>query len=264
MTPLNSYVQAWSESARAVQEVCARLGADDWELPTDCPRWRVRDVVAHLAALETELTAGEGAAPTGGTVVVSDHTEAGVRARAGDTPDQLLAEFAEAVDARVLQLRELPADPTAPAPRTPAGVAWDWQTLLRNRAVDLWVHEQDVRRAVGDAGGFDGTGVQVVTETFAGAMPYVLGKLVAPPAGTTAVWDVTGPVPFVLPLAVGDDGRAHRLDSPPSEPDATLRMGTEAFTVLAAGRHPRSGVAVELAGDVRLCGSILAAMAVTP
>ena len=47
--------------------------------------------------------------------------------------------------------------PTRRASPTPifGGVPWNWRTLLRNRPLDVWMHEQDVRRAVGRPGGMD-------------------------------------------------------------------------------------------------------------
>lgn len=265
---METYVQAWSETGRAIQELCTSLTPDDWLRPTDCPGWTVRDVVAHLAAVESVLAGGD--APTSAVAlddaktVSREYTEAGVRERKSRSPDELLVELAGARQARRQDLRSLPVDPKTPSSRAPGGIAWDWETLLRNRAIDLWVHEQDIRRAVGRTGGLDSTGARVTVENFAGAMGYVLGKLVAPPPGTTVVWDVSGPVPFVLPLCVSDDGRAERADSVPAAPTAALWMDSETFTVLAAGRHSRTGSTVTVAGDPRLCGRILSHMAVTP
>ncbi|MGJ9422469.1 maleylpyruvate isomerase family mycothiol-dependent enzyme [Aeromicrobium sp. CF3.5] len=269
MSMLSTYVAGWRESVDAVLELVDGLGAADASTPTDCPGWTVQDVVAHTAHLESigiRDTPDTGAADAGG--LPSTYTEAGVAERRGLTLAELSAEIRHAVARRSEQLEDLPDDPDTPAPVTPGGIDWTWDTLLRNRCVDIWVHEQDIRRALGRPGGFDGTAAQVVAMTFSFAMPYVLGKQVRPPAGTVVRWDVTGPVPVDLAVVVGEDGRAHRLDTAqPSEatgPVTTLRMDTETFTVLAAGRRTRHDLTIEIDGDESLAHAVLDAMAVTP
>lgn len=252
-----------------MQDVCAGLADDDWSRPTGCPGWAVRDVLAHLAAIESELAGGETTTRGEARVVSDRHTQAGVDARRDAHPAQLIDELTRACATRTEQLQELPDDMTAMPPHTPGGVAWDWQTLLRNRAIDLWVHEQDLRRAVGRPGGLDEPGAQVAMDTFVGALGYVLGKRVGPPAGTTVAWEVTGAVPFTRVLTVGPDGRAEQVttgrEGAPSRPEtARLRMDTETFLLLATGRRALAPVHVEATGDLRLCGQVVAQMAVTP
>lgn len=268
MTSLQTYVDAWSDSCRAVIGLAGELRPDDWDRPSDCPGWSVHDILAHLAALEHEL-AYDTVEPEAEVVdeagrVTAAYTQLGVDARADRTPSQLVTELDDAVSVRADRLRDLPSDPSAQPPHTPGGIGWDWPTLLRNRAIDAWVHEQDIRRAVGRAGRMDAPGARVTTETFTAGMGYVLGKQVAPPAGTTVVWRVRGAVPFELALTVGEDERARPTDSVPDDPSATLGMDNETFTILAAGRHPRTGVPVELGGDPKVCGTVLARMSVTP
>jgi len=262
---LETYVRGWGEAADAVLALGADLNETDWATPTDCPGWTVKDVVAHLAHLEVDLCRGEQGSfeSSGAREVVSSYTEAGVAVREDRSPVELLAEFATAVEQRARQLTELPEDPRELAPITPAGLAWTWDTLLRNRAIDVWVHEQDIRRAVGRHGGLDSTGAQVAAMTFSFAMPYVLGKVVRPPAGSIVRWDVRGEVPLDLAVQVGEDGRAQRVDSL-DQPTATLEMSTEAFTVLAAGRRTPDQLSVTITGDQDLGRATLAAMAVTP
>lgn len=271
MNPLQTYVHAWRESAREVQTVCESLTETDWARPTDCPGWSVQDVLAHLAAVEAELVdPGKTPRQADGSVLTAEYTELGVAARRDRTPHELLAEFTHAVDAREATLAELPADPKAPAAIAPGDIGWDWETLLRNRTIDVWTHEQDIRRAVDRPGNLGGLAAQVTTAVFAAAMGYVLGKKVAPPVGTRVVWEVIGAAPFTLALGVGEDGRAHRIETPQPEDDATeitdllLTMDLETFNVLAAGRRDPADVKVRIAGDRDLARAVLSAMAVTP
>ena len=265
MNLLETYVRGWYEAASAVLAIAAELGDEEWDRLTDCEGWTVHDVMAHLAHLETELCHSEQNAfePTGATEIVAAYTALGVEARRDRTPAELVAEFASAVELRMQRLTDLPEDPDAPAPVTPGGVQWSWDTLLRNRSIDVWVHEQDIRRATGRPGGLDSTGAQVAVMTFSFAMPYVLGKRVKPPALSTVRWSVTGETPLELAVQVGEDGRAGAIESF-DEPSVTLSMSTETFTVLSAGRRTPDQVDVEIDGDEALGRATLTAMAITP
>jgi len=252
---LTIYVDAWSDTAARVVTLCRELSAAEWSRPTDCPGWSVRDVVAHLAAIESELSGG---VPTDGVgdegTVSPAYTQAGVAARAGRTAGQLVDELAAAVSARGDGRRVTP----------PRGLSWDLETLLRNRVIDMWVHEQDIRRAVGRPGGLDSPGARVTTTAFAMGMPYVLGKKVAPPPGTTVVWDVAAPTAVTIAARVGEDGRAAPVDPPPVDADAWLTMDTETFALRCAGRREPSELDISVRGDEALAAGVLAAMPLTP
>ena len=255
MDLLTIYADAWLDTAERVIRLCRQLSPADWSRPTDCPGWTVHDVVAHLAAIESELAGGP--APervTNDRVVSAAYTRAGVDARVGRSPGQLVDELAAAVSAR--------AD--SGWGTAPLGLPWDEETLLRNRAIDMWVHEQDIRRAVDRPGGWDAPGARVTVTAFGMAMPYVLGKLVAAPPGTTVVWELDGPVTMTITASVGDDGRAVAVDPPPPDVDAWLRMDSETFALLCAGRRDAASLDISVQGDAALGQRVLAAMTLTP
>lgn len=262
MDLLTIYVDAWHDTALRVVALCRELSPGEWASPTDCPGWTVREVVAHLAAIESELAGGPGSEiVTDDKVASPAYTQVGVDARADRTPDDLVEELETAVAARATALRNGGLGSPVEAP---GGLAWDWDTLLRNRVIDLWVHEQDIRRAVRRHGGFDSPGARVTVTALAMGMPYVLGKRIAPPPGTTVVWEVSDPVAMTLAARVGDDGRATAVDPPPADANAWLRMDTETFVVLATGRRSTSSVDVCVDGDRALAARVLDAMALTP
>jgi hypothetical protein len=148
--------------------------------------------------------------------------------------------------------------------RTPGGIGWDWGTLLRNRPLDLWMHEQDIRRAVGRPGGLNSPAAAHTAQVFTMGFAYAVGKRVAPTPGTTVVLDVSGVHPVHIAVEVGEDGRARPLPVDPAHPDVTLGMDLETYIVLSGGRRAPEDVSVDIAGDEILGHRVLAAMAVTP
>ena len=267
---LQAYVDAW---ATAVDEVAALLRAlppEDWDRPTDLPGWDVRAVACHLAHLESELAGNpqqsvEVPDLAHITSPMGSYTERGPIARRSWGTDRVVEELVTSAATRLAALREHPPTDGSAAPdRTPGGIGWDWNTLLSNRVVDVWMHEQDIRRAVGRPGGMDSAAAAHTVQVFARSLGYVVGKRVAPPAGTTVVFDVTGLRPIHLAVRVDDTGRAAPVTEPVENPDVSLRMDLETYVVLAGGRRTPADVAVEVTGDADLGQRVLAALAVTP
>jgi uncharacterized protein (TIGR03083 family) len=267
---LRKYVDTWQRAVDDVVALLRSLAEDDWERPTDLPGWDVHAVAAHLAHLESELS-GVSQPPVEVPELahvkspMGSYTEGGRIARRHRSPAAIIDELERAAAARLAELRASPpTDGRGDPPITPGGIGWDWQTLLRNRPLDVWMHEQDIRRAVDRPGGMDSPAAAHTVAVFASSFGFTVGKRVAPPAGTTVLLDVVGAQPTLMAVQVNDVGRAVPLASPPERPDAALRMDTEAFVLLAGGRRPRNEVAVTVSGEADLGERVLAAMAVTP
>jgi uncharacterized protein (TIGR03083 family) len=267
---LRAYVDIWAVAVDDVVGLLRSLAPEDWSRPTDCPGWDVHAVAAHLAHLESDLA---GIPQASVEVPALDHvtsltgafTEAGVIARRSWTPADIVDELEFAADARLLELRaHPPTDAAVPAGRTPGDVGWTWETLLSNRPLDVWMHEQDVRRAVRRPGGLTGAPAAHTVGVFARSLAYVVGKRVAPPAGTSVVLDVVGAAPVHLSVLVGQDGRASFVPEAPGDPTVTLRTDLESYVVLCGGRRRPADVDVEVRGDTALGQRVLDALAVTP
>jgi putative sterol carrier protein len=96
-------------------------------------------------------------------------------------------------------------------------------------------------------------------------MPFVVGKRVAPPDGTTVLFTVVGVMGRKLFVRV-DGGRAAPVAmGPDDEPTVTLTMDQEAFWRLGFGRvEPARVIAtgeVRIDGDVALGHRVLDSMA---
>ena len=266
---LHEYIDTWRAMVAENVALLRSLDAGDWAKPTDLPGWNVRYIAAHLAHLESELAGNPQKhveVPEAPHIKssMSVFTESGPLARADWTTDAIIDELESSAAKRDDALRAMmPLDPTAPGDGFSAVLGWDWETLLSNRVIDQWMHQQDIRRAVDRPGGLAGPGGAHALAVFSRSIPYVVGKRIGPPPGTTAVLDITGEQPATLVAAVGDDGRASRLDAAPAEPTVRIGMDFETFIVLSGGRRTPEQVTATVSGDTGLGNAVLANLAVT-
>lgn len=265
---LAGYIATWQRACADLVALTRDLSEEEGDLPTDLPGWTVRDNVAHTAHLEAVLAGApeeevEVTDTAHLTAVTGRYTEQGVLARRDRTLAALADEIEQAVAARTAALEaDPPTDGNAPPPRTPGGVAWSTEVLLRNRPLDVWMHEQDVRRAVGRPGGWDSPAAAHTLAIFAGSLPMLVGKRLAPPAGTVVRLQVPD-AGVDRAVQVGADGRA--VTAPAGvEPTATVTLSPEAFVVLSGGRRDPDAVTVTITGDEKLGRRLLDVMAVTP
>lgn len=266
---LQQLVEVWHRSARDTIGLLRSLDGADWSRPTELPGWDVRAIAAHLAHLESELAGNpqeQVEVPPAPHVkgLLGEFTEAGVLARAGWTTEQIVDELESSVEQRYSELTaDPPTDPSAPGPGFAGAVGWSWHTLLRNRPLDLWMHEQDVRRALGRPGGLDSPGAVHSAAVYAKSLPFVLGKKVGAPSGTSVVVEITGAQPAVLAAQVGEDGRGAALDRLPEKPTARLVVDFEDWITLVGGRRTADQVEVEVHGDAALARQLLDNLGVT-
>lgn len=264
------YIDVWREVADDNVAFLRTLGPADWTLPTDLPGWNVRYVAAHLAHLESVLAGNPQA-----EVDVPDlphvkgamnvFTESGPLARADWTTGEIIDELQASVAARhEALLARMPMDPAAPGDGFASLLGWTQGTLLANRVTDQWMHQQDIRRAIGRPGGLGGRGGAHVLGVFSRGLGYVVGKQVRPTAGTSVVIEVAGEHSSTLAVQVGDDGRAHTVEAVPADPTTHISMSFESYVILSGGRRPPAMVEAAIAGDQALGNAVLAALAVTP
>jgi uncharacterized protein (TIGR03083 family) len=265
---LAGYVDVWWDAIDDVTRLLERLGPEEWSAPTDLAGWDVHACVAHIAHLEAVLSgAPEETAGLDARSHVASlaqvYTEQGVIARRDATPDELINEIREsATTRRTFLLTDPPEDGTEMPPRTPGDLPWTWETLLRNRVLDVWMHGQDIRRAVGRPGGLDTAPAQHTADYLIEGMGMVLARRAGAAPGSTFVIEVAGSAPAAF--GVSETGRGGRLAEIPDDPTVRLTLDREAFVILAGGRRGPDDVAVSVAGDRDLAARILAGMAITP
>ncbi len=265
---LSGYVEVWWSAVQDFVSVLEQVPAEQWSTPTDLPGWDIQAVASHTAHLESILAGNpEETADVGEPPHVKGflglYTEIGVVNRRGHSPAQIIAELRE-VTARRHEwlLAHPPTDGSAKPEVVFGGVPWTWEVLLSNRPVDVWMHEQDVRRAAGIEGGLDTPAAQHTTDQLAQSFGYVVAKRAGAPAGTTAVLEVTGEPP--LAFVVDESGRGKRLPDVPDDATVGLRTDRASFIVLAGGRRRPAPECVTIEGDQALGRQVLDAMATTP
>jgi uncharacterized protein (TIGR03083 family) len=264
---LQEYVDAWEQSLRSLLGVLPELSEQDWARPTELPGWTVHDLVAHLAAAERELLGDPHPAPLSsyGPHVLSDfgrHMEDGVDVRRPVAHAALAAELAEALELRLPVVRAARAD--EPPVRVVADEKWDMTELLRNRAFDAWMHEQDLRRAVTRPGNLAGPGARVTWELLGHALPFLVVKRAGASAGQAVRLDSTGAPEQTIGVVVDESGRGRLVPGPVDAPVATLSADWETWVRLLGGRLSPNDAVVEMSGDVALARRLVDRFCVTP
>jgi uncharacterized protein (TIGR03083 family) len=240
----------------SIDRLCTRLTQDEWKTGTECPGWSVQDNVAHIAGIESNLLGRPAPVhtPPDAPHIKNDigrSNEVWVDSRRSRSGVEVLAEFREVTRARLAALRSMDDDDFGAESWTPAGPG-TVRELLPFRIFDSWVHEQDMRRAVGRPGNIDGPAAELTLGRIAGTMPYVVGKKVGPPDGTTVVFECTEG--DGRRVAVGmENGRGKALDEVPGGPTLRLTMDTDTFVRLSCGRGDPAEIlasgAVRIEGD---------------
>ncbi|MFZ4517671.1 MAG: maleylpyruvate isomerase family mycothiol-dependent enzyme [Microthrixaceae bacterium] len=254
----------WTET----EDLLASLDDEDWQAPSPCPGWTVQDVVAHVVGTEWML---EGRAAPAVEVPDAPHlrndigrmNEAWIIERRPWPPAEVLTEFRDMVAVRTAAVAALTDDQVAAESWTPAGMA-TLGRFLQIRVFDTWIHEQDIREALGRGGHESGPAVERALAEVAAGLPFVVGKKAAAPDGAWVRVELPGPEPAVLDVVV--DGRAALVDAPPAgEPTVTLRTDSSAFVRLVGGRwapdDPRVAERVVLSGDAELGDRLLRGLA---
>jgi uncharacterized protein (TIGR03083 family) len=242
---------------RSVSALGAELHESDWKLPTDLPGWTVQDNLAHLIGTERRLQ-GLPSAQTPANVgphvknPIGHFNEAEVEARRGRSGAEVLEEWNALADLRLTTLRSAGDDYFDKEMQTPTGPG-TMADFLHIRVLDCWIHEQDMRRAVGRPGHLAGPAAEHTLDRLLRTIPIVVGKRAATPEGGAVMIEITGGVNRQLVCEV-TGGRAAIVSSATDEPLAAIALDSETFIVLATGRRPAGAMndRITLSGDQAL------------
>jgi uncharacterized protein (TIGR03083 family) len=251
----------------SIDSMCANLTEQQWKAPTDLPGWSVQDNVVHISGIESVVL---GRPTPDHTPPDYDHVkndmgknnEVWVDSRRSWSGEEVLAEFREVTGTRLRQLRGFTTADFDAESWTPAGPG-TVRDLLPFRIFDSWAHEQDIRRAIDQPCDFDSPAGALSFERVVSALPYVVGKKVAPPDGTVVVFDVVGSRPMTIAVGV-DGGRAKPLPAPPEGATVTLSMDAQTLACLGLGRWDPTAALddrqVTITGDANLGRAVVEQM----
>ena len=240
-----------------IDGLLAALSDEQWQTPTSLPGWTVHDVVAHIIGTEMMLA---GTPTPEADVAGRDyvHNEIGalnekwVEHLRSESPESMLAAFRDITARRKEMLAAMPVGEWNTVTFTPAGPD-SYGRFMRVRIFDCWMHEHDIRHAVGrpptdaDLAGAD---TRLALDEMAASMPFVVAKKGQAPAGARVQITLTGPVAREIRVAV--DGRAALVeDFDGAEPTVGITLDGLQFTRLAGGRPMMAGRTdgIDYAGD---------------
>lgn len=267
---LQYLVDAWEQSVRSLNDVCAGLTEGQWNRATECPGWSIRDVVSHVIGVELELLGDprpihnlpSDLAHVRPGDEFSRYCEIPVDVRRCHTAAEMTGELQYVILRRLRMLRDSDSAPETEV-RGTMGRSMPYRHLLRLRAFDVWAHEQDVRRAIGRPGNLDSPAARISRDYLLAHLPRVVAEGARIGAGHAAVFDVHGPLEFMRTVVVGPQGRATIGEQVALAPLVTLSADWETFARLMCGRVRPGAADLKIEGDRRAADLVLARIAVT-
>ncbi len=269
--PKDRTVAALGEVWASIGDLLDSLSDDDWARPSPLPGWSVQDNVAHIIGTEAMLSGGQ--VPD----VVVDREQVGhvrndigemnerwIESLRGVAPAEVRHRFAETTSARLATLEAMSQDDWDAESFTPAGKD-TYGRFMQIRVFDCWLHEQDMRDAVGRPGHEWGLAVEVTLDEMATALGFVVGKKAGATTGQSVTFALTdgGAVVRSMHVLVGE--RAAVVPELDGQATVTLTMPVGVMTRRSAGRVASDALLdqVQIEGDAELASRILGNQAYT-
>lgn len=269
IVPQAPVIDALAEVWASLEHLLVPLDSSGWQRSTPCPGWNVQAIVAHIIGTEAML-AGTAAPEPDLDLNARPHVrndigkfnEAWVAELATQAGAEVLARFQAMIPSRLATLRAIEPDAWNAEGFTPAGKDTHGR-FMRIRVFDCWMHEQDIRDALGAPGHDSGPAVELALDEITTAMGYIVGRKAGVPAGASVTLDLAGPNARTIHVAVAK--RAEVVPRLPGPATAVVHMPVLTFTRLAGGRvHLAASTDdVRLSGDRALAQSVLDNLAFT-
>ena len=253
----------------AIAALCSTLAKEDWDVPTCLPGWTVRDVLSHVIGTEAMLC-GEPQPEAdvshldhmrNSIAEANEHWVESMRAWSGP---EMLARFDDITGRRMGALDAMTQQDFDAPSWTPAGPDETYGRFMRIRHFDCFMHEHDIRFAVGAAARQTAGDVGSALDEVSTGLGYIVGRRAALPDGSTVRIDLSGPVARTYLVKV--EGRAALVDT--LDRPATVGIGLPAmlFLRLTGGRDDGSnpaGEEITFSGDRALGEQLVANLAFT-
>lgn len=245
---------ALEETWASVEVALRNRPPTDYDAPTPCPGWSVRDVLSHLLGIEVWLRGGvvpslEGSMPDYVKNSMGEFNEAFVVAHRGEPGPEVLAQFRAAAAASLAVLRAMSVEEWDVVGWSPEGDR-PYHRFMETRVLDSWIHLQDIRDALLEPADDHGAGEEIVINRFESSLPYVVGRKMSAPDGTLVRANLTGRLARSVMIEVAG-GRASAVATSLAEPTLEVTTPVALFWRRAAGRISAEAFLGASATDVR-------------
>jgi len=250
-------VEAYADQVAALSRVLDRVPAHAWENAVEAYPWTVRDLVAHLVAVEAYMASFLDFEPFEVTAELElDHlamTEATIERCRSLPVDEVVTEWRRLAERSVERLRSLD-DEALEAPMPLHGLPFGRTAGAVARAFELWTHADDVRKAIGEPVDEPPPAVlHCMASASVGSLALAVLGLDDPPGPATAHVVLTGrgggTWDLVLPGATATDG----------EPDVTLVADVVDYCRVVSRRLEVDDLDMTTEGDAALAKKLLEA-----
>jgi len=250
-------------------ELAASLDEAQWDTPSCLPGWSVRDVLSHVIGTEAGML-GDPAPDVDISHLghmrnpIAEANELWVEAHRGLSGDEMVA-WLEDVTGRRLALLDAMGQAEFDAPSwTPAGKDETYGRFMRIRHYDCYLHEQDMRLALGMPARETAEDLASSLDEVATGLGFIVGRKAGMPDGSRVRIDLVGPVARTYLVQV--DGRAAVVEALDGDATVGIELSAMHFLRLTGGRHD-AGVApedgVRFTGDRDLGGQLVTNLAFT-
>jgi len=245
--PEISPAEAFSRAADAFYGMLGVLQAEDWRRPAlRC--LDVQGLVGHLIGVEEDVHRGLAGDPQVAQASHVESTQPAADCQAGRPPAETRAEWRRTIG-HTLDLVHAVGDPGTEA--AVHGMRFPLGMLLVVRAFELWVHDNDIRQAVGLPPAVpDPSALGLMTQAAAQLLPHAAARRgLREPTSVHLV--LTGPGGGTWDIPIGH--------SPPAPAEVAIVTDAVGFCRLVADRTTPGRLDLHITGDQDRAAMILAA-----
>ena len=249
--------EAFARAADAFDGLLGALSDEGWK--TEALRGLdVQGLVGHLTGVEEDTHRALGGDPEVADAGHVESTQGAANRQAGRSPALTRDEWRRAADRTLELARAADSDPAAGGSARLAmhGITLPLDDLLVVRAFELWVHDNDIRRAVGLPPSVpDPPVLHLMSDLAARMLPYAAARLGLRPVDVHLV--LTGPGGGTWDVAIGRGAGGRAAE--PGQEGVAIVADAVGFCLLAGNRVTPAELGPHITGDESRAVSVLAA-----
>jgi uncharacterized protein (TIGR03083 family) len=260
---------AWLDSINEIMALGKHLSNAEWEEPTPCPGWSRKDLISHIADLESRVLGSPGPESDHPDIDVDKphvksafgaFTEIGVEYRRSRTGEVIFGEF---IDITNLLNEFWKLDQRDLNEKILFGGMSEIELgqLYGRRVLDVWTHSQDLRVSLGKSATLSGPGAAYTMGIFHHSLPVVIAKRSGIANGQSIVLRVPNYVD--LAFSMNGEGRVEQVKQL-EQVTSVITMTEHQWYLYFAGREGREQDLPTIEGDQKLGQGFLAGLAMTP